>query len=151
MSKVLNFDMDGTFVDLYGVDGWLDDLTNSRTRPYEIAKGLIDLRLFAILLNKAHRRGYTLNVITKTSRSGNAEYHERVKAAKLNWLTKHLPSVHFDNIFVIPYTANKADYAEGILFDDETNNCVQWGLNKAVNVSEHNFLEALKHIINNME
>ena len=40
MEKILNFDMDGTFVDLYGVENWLDDLTNSRTRPYEIAKPL---------------------------------------------------------------------------------------------------------------
>ena len=32
--KIINFDMDGTFVDLYGVDGCLDDLSHGRPRRY---------------------------------------------------------------------------------------------------------------------
>ena len=73
MEKILNFDMDGTFVDLYGVENWLDDLTNSRTRPYEIAKPLGNIQLLARYMNKAQKLGYLLRVVTKTSRSGNAE------------------------------------------------------------------------------
>ena len=32
--KAIYFDMDGTIADLYGRDGWLDDLMNEYTRPY---------------------------------------------------------------------------------------------------------------------
>ena len=41
--KTYFFDMDGTFVDLYGVDNWLDDLINEKTRPYDEAKPLVNL------------------------------------------------------------------------------------------------------------
>ena len=44
-SKVINFDMDGTIANLYGVEGWLDDLENFRTRPYEQAKPLVNMRI----------------------------------------------------------------------------------------------------------
>ena len=37
------FDMDGTIADLYGVDGWLDNLINEDTRPYDIAKPLVNM------------------------------------------------------------------------------------------------------------
>lgn len=127
MEKILNFDMDGTFVDLYGVENWLDDLTNSRTRPYEIAKPLGNIQLLARYMNKAQKLGYLLRVVTKTSRSGNAEYHERIKVAKLNWLAKHLKSVNFDDIIVIPYATEKQTVSEGYLFDDEQGNREKWG------------------------
>ena len=39
-TKVINFDMDGCIVDLYGVDNWLNDLINSNPRPYAIANPL---------------------------------------------------------------------------------------------------------------
>ena len=48
--KVIVFDMDGTIVDFYGVSGWLNDLNNHRTRPYEIAEPLYDMVELANLL-----------------------------------------------------------------------------------------------------
>ena len=44
MRKQINFDMDGTLVDFYGVEGWLDDLMNRNTRPYREAKPRITER-----------------------------------------------------------------------------------------------------------
>ena len=41
MEKAIYFDMDGTIADLYGVDGWLDDLMNESTRPYAAAAPLL--------------------------------------------------------------------------------------------------------------
>ena len=64
MKKELWFDMDGTFVDLYGVEGWLDDFINERTRPYATAKPLINLSLFARYLNRLQRKGYTINIVS---------------------------------------------------------------------------------------
>ena len=45
--REINFDMDGTFVDLYGVDGWLEMLVNKNATPYAVAKPLVNLSSFA--------------------------------------------------------------------------------------------------------
>ena len=42
MTKTINFDMDGTFVDLYGVKNWLDYLINEDITPYKTAKPLVN-------------------------------------------------------------------------------------------------------------
>ena len=56
--KTYFFDMDGTFVDLYGVDNWLDDLINEKTRPYDEAKPLVNLARLAKAMNKASTISY---------------------------------------------------------------------------------------------
>ena len=38
MVKAINFDMDGTLADFYGVDGWLEYLVNKNAYPYATAK-----------------------------------------------------------------------------------------------------------------
>ena len=58
------FDMDGTIADLYGVNGWLDDIRNGNTRPYTEAKGIGNLAHIARLLNKAQTKGHEIGVIT---------------------------------------------------------------------------------------
>ena len=127
-AEIINFDMDGTFVNLYGVEGWLNDLTNEDTRPYEIAKPLLNLSTLARELNRLKRIGKTLNIISWTSKSGSVEYNERVRIAKLKWLAKHLPSVKWDNIFIVPYGTPKHEISSGILFDDEQPNRTKWGV-----------------------
>lgn len=119
--------MDGTIADLYGVDGWLNDLINSNTRPYDIAKPLVNMSALARLLNALQRKGYIINIISWTSKSGSAEYNERVKASKLKWLAKHLKSVKFNNVYIVPYGTPKHEISTGILFDDEQPNRVKWG------------------------
>ena len=54
----INFDMDGTIANFYGVENWLDYLKAEDTKPYEIAKPLFNFSAFARLLNKAKRNGY---------------------------------------------------------------------------------------------
>lgn len=127
-AEIINFDMDGTFVNLYGVEGWLNDLINEDTRPYEIAKPLLNLSILARELNRLKRIGKTLNIISWTSKSGSVEYNERVRIAKLKWLSKHLPSVKWDNIFIVPYGTPKHEISRGILFDDEIGNRTAWGV-----------------------
>ena len=54
MNKVkitINFDMDGTIADLYGVDNWLEMLTDHDPTPYEIARPLVRLNVLARMLN----------------------------------------------------------------------------------------------------
>jgi 5'(3')-deoxyribonucleotidase len=52
-----------------------------------------------------------------------------VTAAKYAWLSKHLPSVDFDEIHVVPYGTPKQVFAHSdndILFDDEAKNRENW-------------------------
>ena len=117
--KTLVFDMDGTIANLYGVEGWLDDLINSNVRPYAIAKPLVNLSALARQINKMQKNGYIFNIISWTSKSGTAEYNNAVAETKLKWLAKHLPSVKWDNIYIVPYGTPKHEISRGILFDDE--------------------------------
>ena len=122
------FDMDGTIANLYGVDGWLDMLIANDPTPYAVAKPMLNMSLLARYLNKAIAQGHEVGVISWLSKNSNAEYDEKVKAAKLNWLNTHLKSVAFTTIRIVAYGTNKLNTCgEGILFDDELNNRVTWG------------------------
>ena len=126
MTKRINFDMDGTIANLYGVNGWLDYLIAEDTTPYAVAEPLLNMSLLARLLNKLVRNGWEINIISWTSRNGSAEYNASVESVKREWLAKHLKSVQFANIFVVPYGTPKQSLADGILFDDELRNRENW-------------------------
>ena len=53
--RAIWLDMDGNFVDLYGVENWLEDLTNHNPRPYIMAKPLVCLSVLARTLNKLQK------------------------------------------------------------------------------------------------
>lgn len=128
--KGIWFDMDGTIADLYGVTDWLTAILNSDTRPYAEAKGIGNLALIARLLNKVQKNGYTVNVITWTSKGGNAEYNKAVAEVKKAWLARHMKSVKWNEIKVVEYGTNKKNATDGyILFDDEEGNRAAWGEN----------------------
>jgi hypothetical protein len=142
----INFDMDGTIADLYGVENWLDYLIAENTRPYAIAKPLVNLSALARKLNALQRMGYNLAVISWLSKSGSPEYNERVTAVKMAWLAKHLPSVHWDRITIVPYGTPKENFCfspADILFDDEERNRNNW-TGRAYGVE--NILEILREI-----
>ena len=127
--KTYFFDMDGTFVDLYGVNGWLDDILNENTRPYDVAKPLVNLAKLAKAMNKARRNGNKVCIVTWLAPDVSEEYNARVTASKLNYLAKHLPSVTFDEIYIIPYGTPKQNYCTNrtdVLFDDEERNRTNW-------------------------
>ena len=123
---IINFDLDGTLVDLYGVENWLSMLRNEDTTPYEIAKPLVDFSILARLLNKLLASGAEINIISWTSKGGSPEYNAAVAKAKRDYLKKHLPSVDFSNIYIVPYGTPKYTLAKGILFDDEDKNRTDW-------------------------
>ena len=124
-----NFDMDGTIANLYAVDEWLPKLRNEDPTPYEEAKPLVNMARLAKALNKAKRAGHEIAVISWGSKNSSADYLERVKRAKENWLARHLPSVKWNDIKVVAYGTPKSTCGNGILFDDEQNNLDEWGTN----------------------
>ena len=146
MNITINFDMDGTIADLYGVENWLEMLIAEDTTPYATARPLLRLSALARKLNTLQRNGYNLAVISWLSKSGTAEYNEAVTEAKMAWLRKHLPSVNWDEIHIVPYGTPKQNFCNSpldVLFDDEECNRNNW-TGRAYDVQ--NILEILREI-----
>ena len=125
----INFDMDGTIANLYGVENWLEMLMAEDETPYATAKPLVNLSLLARYLNKLQREGHEIAIISWLSKNSTEEYDNKVINAKKRWLANHLKSVQFDEIIIIPYGTPKENYAfadDDILFDDETPNRKNW-------------------------
>lgn len=144
LNVTINFDMDGTIADLYGVENWLDYLIHSDAYPYTNAKPLVRLSALARRLNTLQKNGYRLAIISWLSKSGTPEYNEEVTEAKTEWLKTHLPSVRWDEIHIVPYGTPKEKYCyttEDILFDDEAHNRTAWN---GVAYDVGNILETLK-------
>ena len=146
MNITINFDMDGTIADLYGVENWLDYLIAENTFPYANARPLLNLSALARKLNALQKQGYNLAVISWLSKSGTAEYNEAVTEVKMAWLRKHLPSVAWDRITIVPYGTPKQNFCGNpldILFDDEERNRINW-TGRAYDVK--NIMEILREI-----
>ncbi len=143
MIKAINFDMDGTLANFYGVEGWLDDLISSNPRPYAIAKPLFNFSAFAKQIHRLQAEGYEVNIISWLSKSGTEEFNETVTAVKKAWLAKHLPSVHFDHITIVEYGTPKSTCGSGILFDDEERNRNEWD---GIAYDVQNILEILRNL-----
>ena len=138
---VIWFDMDGTFVDLYGVENWLEMLIDGNEKPYEIARPLFKMNTFARELNKLQKMGYEIGIISWLAKGSNLEYDNKVKTAKEKWLKNHLKSVQFDYIEIVPYGTPKNEGRNGILFDDEKPNRENWN---GVAYNVENIMEILK-------
>ena len=121
------FDMDGTIADLYSVENWLPMLINADTTPYAIAKPMYRMSALAKRLNTLQKQGHEVGIISWTSKNGTSLYNQAVTEVKKAWLRKHLASVHFDDIKIVPYGTPKHEVCkEGILFDDEQYNRDNW-------------------------
>lgn len=141
------FDMDGTLADLYGVDGWLDNLIAKETRPYDEAKPLVNLSLLARYLNILQSVGYRIGIISWLAKNSNEQYDEAVTLSKMKWLKVHLKSVQFDEINIVPYGTPKTIFSKDhsdILFDDEIQNREMWNGNA---YTEKVIIETLKALL----
>ena len=143
MRKEIWFDMDGTIADLYGVEKWLEYLMKGQTKPYRVARPLVDMRTLAKELKRLQAKGYKIGIISWLAKCEDAEYDKKVTLAKLKWLKVHIGSVEFDEIHIVPYGTPKQTIGKGILFDDEIQNREQW-IGKAFDVDH--IIDTLKAI-----
>lgn len=135
------FDMDGTIADFYGVENWLLYLEQSNPFPYRAAKPLMNFRLFARQLNILQRQGHKLVIVSWTSKNGTDEFNKQIAEEKKKWLRKHLPSVSWDAIYIVPYGTSKAKACgvngkNWLLFDDEKRNREEWTAAKGLAFSQ---------------
>ena len=143
MTTTIYFDMDGTITDLYSVPNWLPLLRAYDPKPYAEAKPLVNLNSLARILNRLQRQGFRIGIISWLSKTSTPEYDAKVTAAKEKWLAKHLSSVDFDEIHIVPHGTPKQNFATAndILFDDEAKNRENW-IGKAFDVDS--IIEILK-------
>ena len=139
------FDMDGTIANLYAVENWLPKLRAYDPTPYMEAAPMLRFCSLARRLNALQRNGYKIGIISWLSKDPNPAYGEKVTAAKYYWLKKHLPSVNFDEIRIVPYGTPKSTLASeiGILFDDEEPNRKEWEEAGGVAYGVENIMEIL--------
>ena len=120
-------DMDGTIANLYGDPNWLAKLEASDASVYANARPLVHFSPLARYLNRLQARGYHIGIISWLSKSGTDKFNAEVAEVKRDWLAKHLPSVQWDEIHIVPYGVPTCPNA--ILFDDEQRNLNEWMAN----------------------
>lgn len=132
MPKILsvNFDLDGTLADLYSRPTWLQELRAYDPTPYQEAKVMVNMSRLARHIHRLQAKGIAVNVISWLSKESTPEYDVAVICAKREWLQKHLPSVQFDNIYIVQHGTPKSSFVahdgRHLLFDDEIENKVEW-------------------------
>lgn len=149
MTKSIFFDMDGTIANFYGVEGWLDCLMNSDPKPYKEAKPLVNMNVLARTLNALQKDGYTIGIVSWLSKSGTPQFNEIVTEVKKEWLNRHLKSVQWDEIHIIPYGTPKSSVVSihgGYLFDDEKPNRNEWRKDGGMAFNEDVIIETLKEL-----
>lgn len=148
-NKILVFDMDGTIVDLYGVENWLEMLKAEDDTPYKIAKPLYNMSLLNLIINILKEKGWKIIITTWLAKESSDNYDEKVKKAKIEWLKK--VNFPYDEIYITKYGVIKTSCTKKyggfqILIDDNEEVRENWDLGKVINANE-NILEKLINLI----
>ena len=149
MERTLVFDMDGTIANLYGVEGWLNDLRSFNPRPYIVAQPMYDMEVLATVLNLFRAKGWKVAITSWLSKDSTKEYDEMVRKAKREWLEKY--DFPFDEIHLVKYGTTKANCTRKnggfqILVDDNEKVRKGWTLGDTINANE-NIIEKLVDLL----
>lgn len=149
MEKILNWDMDGTIADLYGVEDWMKMLDACDSTPYKVAEALVDMYELWCVLEMFRTAGWTINIISWNSRSGDTAYHKEVRKAKVEWLEGMGILGCFDHIHVVKHGKPKNYIAKGILVDDNKEVRQRWENAGGITVDPTvtNFLDILMDML----
>lgn len=149
MTKMIVFDMDGTIADLYGVDGWLENLKNENPRPYIMAEPLVNMDFLVNVLQTLQALGWRIAVTSWLAKGATKDYDNVVRQAKRDWLTRY--NFPFDEIHLVKYgttkancTRNKADYQ--ILVDDNEDVRKGWTLGTTFDATQ-DFVKELTKLL----
>lgn len=150
--KTLVFDMDGTIVDFYGVNGWLEDLQTEQTRPYDIAEPLWDMDELNTVLEELQKIGWHIVVTSWLAKQSTEQYKTLVRRAKLEWLARN--GFPYDEIHLVQYGTTKANCTRKlggnqILVDDNKTVREGWHLGETIDPTTENLIEILKKLLDN--
>ena len=138
-NKALVFDMDGTIVDFYGVDGWLEDLENHNPRPYIVAKPIYDIIELNSILALLKNQGWKIIVTSWLSKNSTKDFDEVVRITKKDSLARM--KFPYDEIHLVKYGTTKASCTRKlggrqILIDDNEKVRKGWHLGETINANE---------------
>ena len=149
MNKTLVFDMDGTLANFYGVDGWLDDIKNENTRPYDIAKPLYNMEVLNAILDLLRAQGWTIAITTWLAKGSTKAFDNMVRASKIAWLQKY--NFSYDEIHLVRYGTTKANCTRKnggvqILVDDNEKIRRGWHLGSTIDANK-NIIDELINLL----
>jgi hypothetical protein len=126
--------MDGTLANFYGVNGWLEDIRNENTRPYDIAKPLYNMEVLNAILDLFRAQGWKIAITTWLAKGSTKTFDDMVRASKIAWLQKY--NFSYDEIHLVRYGTTKANCTRKlkglqILIDD--NEKIRKGWNNKIN------------------
>lgn len=160
--KLLVFDMDGTLVDFYGVNGWLEAIRAEKVDPYRDAKPLVDMKKLVSMLNKLKEAGaIDIAIVTWGAKESSKDFLKETRKAKKAWLDEY--GFPYDTFHCIKYGSckrypvsataekNKGRIPESqILFDDNKEVREDW--NKwNESVSHDKMLDYLAEMVRKVE
>lgn len=139
MNKILVFDMDGTIADLYGVEGWLDDILTSNPRPYAVARPLVDMNKLRNILLQLQDFGWHIAVTSWLAKDSTKAYDNAVREAKLQWLNDF--NFPYNELHFVKYGTTKANCTRKhggrqVLFDDNAKVRNGWHLGEAIDATD---------------
>ena len=140
MNKTLVFDMDGTLANFYGVDGWLEDIRNENTRPYDIAEPLYNMEVLNAILDLLRAQGWKIAITTWLAKGSTKAFDDMVRASKIAWLQKY--NFSYDEIHLVRYGTTKANCTRKnggvqILVDDNEKIRKGWTLGKTIDANQN--------------
>ena len=149
MNKTLVFDMDGTLANFYGVDGWLDDIKNENTRPYDIAKPLYNMEVLNAILDLLRAQGWTIAITTWLAKGSTKAFDDMIRASKIAWLQKY--NFSYDEIHLVRYGTTKANCTRKnggvqILIDDNEKIRKGWHLGATIDANK-NIIDELINLL----
>ena len=147
MNKTLVFDMDGTLFDFYGVDGWLDDLRNENTRPYDIAKPLYDFDVLNAILDVLRLQGWRIVVTSWLAKDATKAFEDAIRVSKIKSLKRH--NFKYDEIHLVRYGTTKANCTRKIggfqvIVDDNEKIRKGWSLGSTIDANKNIIDELVK-------
>lgn len=119
MKKLLVFDMDGTIVDLYSVENWLEKLRNEDASPYIDASPIFNMAQLVTILKRLQLEGWKIAITSWLAMNSTLEYKNAVREAKREWLSSF--NFPFDEIHLVQYGTPKQKCTKAdlqILIDD---------------------------------
>lgn len=116
MKKInVYMDMDGTIANLYGQNGWLEDIIAENTRPFEKAEPMTTEETLYKIFPKDK---YEIKILSMTPKKARKEYCKEVEKAKDEWLNKYFPSLTKRIYLPYGYNKNLKNSSKAILVDD---------------------------------